>query len=128
MLTNLEQVQYWIKRIIDPKYQPSRGAFVENAANENAFIVAVRQAGGTSIPHVLRRRYSIVLLGRRNKRSDAADVEKNANLLIHEIIREDRQFPIPCGAAGITLQADAAGADYTDTDRAYYNLTIQLLI
>lgn len=128
MLTKIEQVQEWIAAVIGPRYTPSRGSFLEIPETAGLFISGVTQAGGRSTPHILYRNFRIVLIGRRSKRSDAAQVEIDADLLIKEITRPDRQHDIPCGAGGMRLVADAAGVQYTTTDRAYYNLTIELLI
>lgn len=128
MLTDVKDVQAWVASVIGTRYEASRGAFVETPALNETFIVGINQAGGRSLPHVLYRNFRIVLIGRRSKRSDAAQIEQDANALIKEVIRPDRQHPLPCGAGGMRLVADAAGVQYTTTDRAYYNLTIELLI
>lgn len=128
MLTDVKAVQDWVASVLGGRYEPSRGAFVEHKQNADLFIVGVTQSAGRSMPHVLYRNFRIVLIGRRAHREDSVQIEQDANDLVKEVTRPDRQHPLPCGAGGMRLAADAAGVMFTTTDRAYYNLTIELLI
>lgn len=79
MLTDVKDVQAWVASVIGTRYEASRGAFEETPALNETFIVGINQSGGRSLPHVLYRNFRIVLIGRRSKRSDAAQIEQDAN-------------------------------------------------
>ena len=111
----------WLETIL-PDYQMSRGMWVDNPALNDLFICAVQASGGPAIDVDDRRpRYRVILLGPRNGRQHAAQVQADA-----EAIQAATMAGQPCGAASIRAMSEPTGPGYTQENRAHMQLDLQI--
>lgn len=104
-------------------YQLFVGEWVESNQDANKFYLMYRQDGGSSpFIDVRKPNLGIILVGRRNKRSDAEFLKTDANAIIEAVI----DGIAPCGAANITALGEPVGPGFTTEGRAFYQLNLQI--
>lgn len=115
----------WVKGAApEPGYVYSRGMWVETPALANIQIAAVHQMGGPS-PDVddRRIRYRVILMGARNDRAAVIAIEND----IHALAVLAMGDALPCGASRVRAIGEPVGPGYTNENRAWYSLDLEVL-
>ena len=114
----------WLKVVLGLGYSYMPGQWVEASADAGTMYCVVQSDGGPA-PDVedRRPRFRVVLVGRRSNRSDGATLLADAELLMLAAL----DAPPPCGAASIRALGEPAGPGFTTENRAWVQVTFQVL-
>lgn len=115
----------WLKLTISPdRYSYSRGMWVDSPALADAWIAAVMSNGGPR-PDVddRRPRFRVLLLGPRNGRQYADDIQGDMELLAQAALGDSS----PCAAASVSAIGEPSGPGYTTENRAWVSLDFEVL-
>lgn len=114
----------WLKLTLGSKYEYSRGMWVDRPELANTWIAAVLANGGPR-PDVedRRPRFRVLLIGPRNGRQYADDVQADMELLMQASLGDSR----PCGAASVSAIGEPSGPGYTTETRAWVSLDFEVL-
>src|SRR5690606_39737204 len=97
--------------------------WVDHVALNDAFICAIQSVGGPQIDVEDRRpRFRVILLGPRNGRQHAAEVQGHAEALIIAAMESEP----PCGAAHLRVISEVTGPGYTSENRAWCSIELQV--
>lgn len=120
----MEELKQWLADLnLSQTYTNFTGEWVEDKQSANKFYLVVRQDGGSApFVDVRNPRFGIVLIGRRNTRSDAKHLYDDANAIMQAVI----DGVIPCGSANITAMGEPVGPGFTNEGRAFYQLNLQV--
>lgn len=122
MLSDLKE---WVAAVIgSAAYTYSYGMWVETAATHGNLYCVIQATGGAA-PDVedRRPRYRVILLGRRNERSDGARVLADAEALMQASMGDTA----PCGAANIRAIGEPVGPGFTAENRAWTQIDFEVL-
>ena len=112
----------WLKGLT-PDYTHWVGDWVDSKAGASKFYCAVRADGGSRpVVDDRRRRYSVVLLGRREERGDAEKLLADAEGIMLAAI----DGPYPCGIANIRANGEPVGPSATTENRAWVKLSFEV--
>lgn len=120
----MDDFREWVKALLPARpYLQAVGDWVETATTATSFYCAVRAAGGPPPEgEVRRRRFSVVLLGRRNERADSQTLLQDVETLMAASI----DGPYPCGVANIRATGEPVGPSFTTENRAWVKLTFEV--
>lgn len=114
----------WVSSVIGPTYTMSRGMWIDSPSAAGLFIASVHGTGGLGVDVDDRRpRFRVVLLGRRETRSDVVSVGNSIQLLVQSAI----DGTVPCGAATIRAIGEPIGAGYTEENRPWYSVDFEVV-
>lgn len=120
----IDELEQWI--VNTPKSNPYQlfiGEWVEANQDANKFYLTIRQDGGMApFVDVRKANFVIILVGRRNIRSDAQFLNTDANAIMQAVM----DGLAPCGAANITAMGEPVGPGFTTEGRAFYQLNLQV--
>lgn len=118
-----EDVENWLMEILGPTYTLQVGQLVEAGSDANKWFAVVRGSGGTSpVVDTRRKRFELIVVGRRGKQADAAALENACESIMQAIM----QGVMPCGAAIISATSEPIGPGFTTENRAWYQLNVQV--
>ncbi|WP_082900695.1 phage tail termination protein [Achromobacter insolitus] len=120
-----EQFKDWVALTIPSHlYTYSRGMWQDSAAVAESWFCALLQMPGPG-PDVddRRPRYRVLLLGPRNGRQHAGDIQAHAEALVQAAMGE----VVPCGAASVRAIGEPVGPGYTTENRPWYSVDFQVL-
>lgn len=115
----------WLKLTVSAdRYSYSRGMWVDSPALETVWIAAVLANGGPG-PDVedRRARFRLLLLGPRNGRQYADDVQADMETLMQAALGDSK----PCGAASVRAIGEPSGPGYTAENRAWVSIDFEVL-
>lgn len=119
-----DELVSWLEDIL-PNYQMSRGMFIDSPALYGSYICSVTASGGAAIDVDVRRpRYRVVLIGPRNGRQYADEVQADAE----KIMAATQDPDVPCGIAIIWAMGEPIGPGYTTENRAHMQLDLQVTL
>ena len=121
----IDKVFEWLESVLPAgRYQMFEGQWVESAADKDKFYAVVQSSGGMS-PLVKMRRpsYRVVLIGPRNKRSEAATLKQDVEVIFNAALDVNS---VPCGATIITPIGEPVGPGFTTENRAHIQLDLRV--
>lgn len=120
----LNELVLWLQTVIAGTYTYSRGMWVDSPAAANLSIVAVMSTGGLP-PDVddRRQRFRVIILGPRNGRAQVVSIEQAINALALAALGDST----PCGAAAVRATGEVVGPGYTNEDRPWYSLDLEVV-
>lgn len=116
-----ENFAQWVESILGAEYQYSRGAWTETPNLQS--ICAIYGTGGPATDVEDRRpRYRVLLVGPRNQRQAAIQLQADIESLMQSALNGDK----PCGAASLRAIGEPSGPGYTTENRAWLSVDFQL--
>lgn len=108
----------------DGRYAVSLGAWSEQGeTNRNIWFCAIISNGGAPIDvDDRRKRFRIVLAGRRDTPEDKLQVSEDMELIVQATLGDTA----PCDAAAIRAMGEPIGPGTTAENRAWYSLDLQV--
>lgn len=122
----LSDVKEWVSSIVGQSaYTYTYGMWVETTATHANWYCVIQATGGAA-PDVedRRPRYRVILLGRRNERSDGVKVLADAEALMQASLGGIT----PCGAANIRAMGEPIGPGFTTENRAWAQIDFEVLL
>lgn len=106
-------------------YQLFVGEWVESNQDADKFYLMYRQDGGPAPgPDIRWSNVGVILVGRRNKRSDAEFLKLDANAIIEAAIAHE---VIPKCSVIVNALGEPVGPGFTTEGRAFYQLNLQVI-
>ncbi|MBV7482525.1 hypothetical protein [Bordetella sp. BOR01] len=115
----------WLKLTASPtRYTYSRGMWIDSLALADTWIAVVLATGGPG-PDVddRRQRFRVLLLGPRNGRQYADDIQVDMESLAAAALGDSA----PCAAASVRAIGEPSGPGYTTENRAWVSLDFEVL-
>lgn len=114
----------WVQAALREGYQYSRGMWIDHESLYDSFICAIQSMGGPG-PDVddRRPRYRILLVGPRNGRQHAPQLQQDIETLAQAALGDS----VPCGAASLQALGEPVGPGYTTENRAWYSLDLEAI-
>ena len=115
----------WLKlTVLESTYTYSRGMWVETKELEARHIAAILRSGGAPVDVDDRhQRFRVILLGPRNDRSAAVEIDARMEAIVKATIDN----AAPCGATHVRAIGEPVGAGYTTENRAWYSLDLEVI-
>ena len=115
----------WLKAILGAKYELWVGAWEDNKANKDKFIVSAQQLPGSGpVVDVRTANYKIILLGPQNGQATKLEIMQAGSALVAACIEH---AIIPCGAAHIVSLGEAMGPGLTAENRPWAQVNFRLI-
>lgn len=115
----------WLKLSVpEAAYVYSAGMWIDSSSLATQKIIAVMQIGGPA-PDVEDRRvrYRVIMLGKRNTRTDMIVVRND----IYALANVAMGNTVPCGAAQVRALSEPMGPGSTTENRQFYTLDFEVL-
>lgn len=120
----VNEFKEWVENVLGADYAYSMGQWVESSSiDSKRYCVIIPNGGMAPILDMRQPRYRILLIGKRNDRSEGMKVLNDANRLVLEGINGDR----PCGAANVRATAEPIGPGFTAENRAWAEVNFEIL-
>lgn len=122
----IDALENWVTSLtLSQSYQLFIGEWVEARQDENKFYLMIRNDGGPAPgPDIRWQTFGVVLVGRRNKRSDAEFLKLDANAIIEAAIAHE---VIPKCSVIVNALGEPVGPGFTTEGRAFYQLNLQVI-
>lgn len=120
-----EEVADWVLAVVGDTYTPARGQWVESTLTADKYYLVVKGAGGLSpMVDVRKPKFSIILIGRRDKREDSGKILQDMELLMKASLGDSK----PCGSASLKAMGEPIGPGFTTENRAWSQVDFEVLI
>lgn len=118
-----EDFKQWLVAILPAQYTLFIGEWVETAVDgDKMYLVIIPEGGPATNVDDRRKRYRVILLGRRNQRDDAQMLMSD----IESIVQATLNGPFLCEAANIRTMSEPFGPGFTTEDRAWFWLNLEV--
>lgn len=118
-----EDIENWLIAILGASYTLQAGQWVEASTDGEKWFAVVRGAGGAQpVADTRKKRFELIVVGRRGKQADAEKLETDCESVMAAIMAG----VMPCGAANMVATSEPIGPGFTNENRAWYQLNVQV--
>lgn len=120
-----KDLEEWLRIFLTtPVYKYQYGEFSESPTEGDQYFCVLRaNSGPAPVADDRTKRFTVIIIGRRQNRTDGAQMLADAEKIMRAAMGEI----MPCGAAGVRALSEPVGPGYSNENRPFMQIEIQII-